>query len=385
MARYESISKAPSDYFSMNILVVSNCPLDANQGSGYVICGFAEGLKARGHHVKAFGPEDFIFIPKARPAKRLRLFIGFTLKAITEAWNYKSSYDIIELWGGVGWLSCLILTRFRLSSYQVISRSNGLEPNYRFATITPNSNSYLRSLFCIFENWTDKIGFQSADTLTVVSKYDEVFAIKNSYQETSRLLLLENALSNSWLSQKISHKDNCVIGFVGGWYDRKGNKQLIDVINRLSAMGSTCKWMIVGVGKEGKKELLENTRLPSSSIYDQLPRVELQKLYKQLTVLLCLSSYESFGLMCSEAMSCGCMLMSTKVGFASGLGDGIDYVSINRYNISVISTKLLQIENGSINHELIAKSGYQRVQSLQWHPNIIRLEKHYMNLIVDNQ
>lgn len=369
----------------MNILVVSNCPLDSNQGSGYIICGFAEGLKARGHQVKAFGPEDFIFIPKARLAKRLRLFIGFTLKAISETWNHQSRYDIIELWGGPGWLSCLILTRFRLGSYQVISRSNGLEPNCRLATITPNNTNYLESFICLFENWTDKIGFRSADTLTVVSKYDEVFAIKNSYQESSRLLLLENALSNSWLSQKTYHRENFVIGFVGGWFDRKGNKQLIDVINRLSAFGSTCTWMIVGVGKEGRKELLENTNLPSNSIYDQVERVDLQKLYQQVTVLLCLSSYESFGLMCSEAMSCGCMLMSTKVGFAFGLEDGLDYVSINRYNIDDISSMLLQIENGSINHRLIAKSGYQRVQRLQWSSNIIRLEQHYLNLIIDNQ
>ena len=81
----------------MNILIVSNCLLDSNQGSGYVIYVFAEGMKRRGHSVNAFGPDDFILFPKFKAAKRLRLFSGYTLKAIREAWKPKVKYDIIEL------------------------------------------------------------------------------------------------------------------------------------------------------------------------------------------------------------------------------------------------------------------------------------------------
>lgn len=366
----------------MNILIISNCPLDPNQGSGYVISGFAEGLQARGHKFKAFAPEDFIIFKGARSGWRLRLFIGYTLKAISETWFKNSRYDIIELWGGVGWLSCLILSRFRLGKYIVISRSNGLEPYYRKASIDAESSSNMRKIFDKFQGWTDKIGFQSADALTIVSKFDELYASKNSYQKASRLLLLENALSGNWLNQSIHKRDHFTVGFVGGWFDRKGNKQLIDIINRLSAIGSRCNWIIAGVGKEGEKELLENTHLPASSIYPQLPREELQKLYHQVTILLCLSSYESFGLMCSEAMSCGCMLMSTNVGFVSGLQEGIDYFLINRNNIKYISEKLLQFENGDLDYESIAISGYNKVQQLDWTSNIIKLEHHYTNLLL---
>ena len=366
----------------MNVLVISNCLLDSSQGSGYIICGFIEGLKARGHQVIAFDPEDFILFPKTRVAKRLRLFLGYTLKSISEVWHNNSGYDIVELWGGVGWLSCLILSKFRLRSYYVISRSNGLEPYYRIATTAAENFSNPRSLIGKFESWTDKIGFQCADTLTVVSKIEENFANKCLYQNSTSLLLLENALSNNWLNQIIHQKKNYTIGFVGGWLNRKGNNQLIDVVNELSSMGSRCKWMIAGVGKEGKKVLLENTELPSHSIYEQIPRSELKKLYHEVSVFLCLSSYESFGLMCSEAMSCGCMLMSTKVGFASGLREGIDYICIDRDEISDIASKLLQIENGCLSYELIAESGYKRVQSLNWESNINKLEQHYRNLML---
>ena len=369
------------DQRKMNILVISNCSLDSSQGSGYIICGFAEGLKARGHQVKAFGPEDFIFIPKARAAKRLRLFIGYTFKSITEIWQNKSSYVIVELWGGVGWLTCMILSRFRLGSYQVVSRSNGLEPYYRIAT-TADEDSSNSKFIDKFESLIDKIGFQSADTLTVVSKSEETFANRCLYQKSSRLLLLENALPNNWLNQITHKRKTFTIGFVGGWLDRKGRNQLIGVVNALTAMGSGCKWMIAGVGKEGKIDLLENTKLPSYSIYNQISRSELKDLYHEMSVLLCLSSYESFGLMCSEAMSCGCMLMSTKVGFASGLREGIDYICIDRYNVNDIASKLIQIENGYLDHESIAESGYKRVQGLNWESNVNKLEQHYKSLML---
>ena len=364
----------------MNILIISNCPLDPNQGSGYVITGFAKGLQARGHQLKAFGPEDFIIIQGARSAKRLRLFIGYTLKAVNEAWFKNTRYDIIELWGGVGWLSCLILTRLRLGKYKVISRSNGLEPYYRTATMVAENRSIIRILIDRFQGWTDKIGFQSADALTIVSKFDELYASKNSYQISSRLMLLENALSNDWLNQEIHKREHFTVGFVGGWFDRKGNKQLIDVINTLSAMGSRCNWIIAGVGKDGEKDLLENTHLSNCSIYPQLPRKDLQNLYHQVSILLCLSSYESFGLMCSEAMSCGCMLMSTNVGFVSGLREGVDYVSINRYDINRISEKLYHFENSFYDYESIAASGYNKVQRLDWLSNITKLEQYYIDL-----
>ena len=167
----------------MNILIISNCPLESSQGSSYVICGFAEGMRKRGHSIRAFGPDDYILFPRIKRAKRIRMFAGYTLKAIGEAWKLRCQPDINELWGSVGWLACLVLTSWRPSQCKVISRSNGLEPHYRQVSQKASQRLNARILLSRFESWTDGIGFRRADKLTVVSPYDEEFALTKGYQQ----------------------------------------------------------------------------------------------------------------------------------------------------------------------------------------------------------
>ena len=114
----------------------------------------------------------------------------------------------------------------------------------------------------------------------------------------------------------------------------------MSVINRLSALGSEAKWIIAGVGQEGKCELMQHTRHIDVEIYERVTRDELRELYQKMTVFLCLSSYESFGMVCSEAMACGCILISTRVGFAAGLKDGEEYISIDSEDDQGVAKKI---------------------------------------------
>ena len=41
--------------------------------------------------MKAYGPDEFILSPEFEKAKRLRLLIGYTFKAISEAWNPRAN------------------------------------------------------------------------------------------------------------------------------------------------------------------------------------------------------------------------------------------------------------------------------------------------------
>ena len=253
----------------MKILIMSNCPLERNQGSGYVICGFADGLRQRGHRVKAFGPDDVILFPSLQAAKRLRLFLGYTLKAITEGWDRKCSYDIIELWGGLGWCACLVLTRWRRRPYLVISRSNGLEPHYRQMCNQLQEGWSPKRLLSRLHSFTDTLGFRYADTLTVVSQYDHEYSLRQCYQPYGRLVKIDNPLPEDWLNQTHSKaKEECIFGFVGSWIDRKGAEHLIKIINSLKAKGSQAGWIVAGVGASGKDVLLKNTSLKPGEIYE---------------------------------------------------------------------------------------------------------------------
>ena len=364
----------------MNILIISNCPLAESQGSGYVISSFAKGYAKRGFFVKTLDPSNYILFPYFPKFKRLRLFIGYTLIALKTFFFDTTKFDVIELWGGVGWLSCLIISTCKPKRILVICRSNGLEPHVRQKTIADSPLSSWRYILSLFESFTDILGFRRADTLTVVSKYDYDYALQHSYQVQNRLVMLENALEPSWLNQCYIEGFTFTVGFVGTWTSRKGINQLVSIINTLSAMGSNCKWLIVGVGELGKTELLQRTNLSSSCIYPSSTKDDLIDHYRAMSIFLSLSSYESFGLVCAEALCFGCVLLSTKVGFCAGLNDGIEYISIDRCDIINVAKLLRSIELNPSKYSHIAENGYNRVQGLSWDGNVEILINHYSRL-----
>ena len=112
-----------------------------------------------------------------------------------------------------------------------------------------------------------------------------------------------------------------------------------------------------------------------------MSREELRNLYKQMTALLCLSTYESFGMMCSEAMAFGCILLSTDVGFANGLKDGAEYVSLEGDKAHRIASRLYRIEQDRRRFKQIGRCGFERVQQLRWRNAIDTLEAHYVMLM----
>ncbi|MFN9546623.1 MAG: glycosyltransferase family 4 protein [Cyanobacteriota bacterium] len=364
----------------MNILVISNCDLDCTQGSGYVISGYASGFRSLGHHVNAFQPEDYILFPGVFKFKRLRMFIGYTLFSLRMAFKLRSKLDIIELWGSMSWLACLILAAIPNRKYCVINRSNGLEPHLRSVMSKQYKDSFLRVILSKFESFCDEIGYRAADVLTVVSFYD--FDYANRRQYNSNLVLLENPLPDSWLRQSIRPRsDNLTAGFVGSWVDRKGKNQLLQIINKLDDSNSQTRWIIVGVGSEGNHDIIANTTLDKIQVFQHVTREELYNLYQKMDVLLCLSVYESFGMVCSEAMSCGCIVLSTPVGFVTNLRPNIDYIPVCLNDTDSIARIIIDIEKNRNNYGFIAKYSYERSQLLEWKPTINKLLSIYQQAI----
>ena len=368
----------------MKILVISNCSLDPDQGSGYVINGFVSGMRLGGHEVDAYDPECFIFLPRINPARRLRLFVGYTFYAISKSW-FGGKYDIIELWGGLGWLAVVILTIRRNRRYSVVSRSNGLEPLYREKCKTIYHKFSLRDKFAKIESWCDGLGFRAADGLTVVSASEKDYAVQKQYKTPGRLWQIDNPIPDGWRNQQVTRQNQeFTVGFVGSWLTRKGVNQLKEVMIRLKVMNSSIRWIIAGVGKHGKSEL-EKIGVADIKIYERINRDELQYLYKKMNVFMCLSTYESFGMVCSEAMACGCLLISTSVGFPAGLQDGKNYISIDTSDIQKIVEILSYLESSKDECEEIRMSGYRRVQGLTWNIAINQLERCYKSLVSDRE
>jgi hypothetical protein len=63
----------------MNILVLSNCPLEDSQGSGYVIVNTVKCLESQGYDVNLIGPEKMtLFNFLGNTARIYRTIFGMT-------------------------------------------------------------------------------------------------------------------------------------------------------------------------------------------------------------------------------------------------------------------------------------------------------------------
>jgi glycosyltransferase involved in cell wall biosynthesis len=361
----------------MRILVISNCPLDPNQGSGYVVSGFAHRMRERGHEVAAFGIEHFTPWPQMRRLTRLRRLIGYACATWTQVRT--KSFDIVELWGAEGWLALLLL-RLRGGAVPIaVSRSNGLETHWSERDGLDGKGpprGWKRRLGRLPE-----IAFRGCAALTVVSRYDARYARDHAYQPDPRLLVIENALEARWLGQKPNFERQPVIGFVGSWLPRKGSSLLPAAMRTVLREHPQARFLLVGIGREAQAEVAATfpgeTRIETVAF---CPRDEIAAHYRRMAVLLMPSSHESFGLVAAEAMSCGAALAATRTGLAADLSDA-EFAAIDERSAGGIARTLLVLLQDEARRQDLARAGHARVQTLDWTAATDRLETLYRALL----
>ncbi len=361
----------------MRILVISNCPLDPNQGSGYVISGYAQRMRERGHEVQAYGIEHFTPWQNMRRLTRIRRLLGYAYA--THQHTRRSSYDILELWGAEGWLALLTLRFLRKDKPIAVSRSNGLETHWR--KLLGGERAGPRGWIKRFIGNLPEIAFRDCAALTVVSHFDARFARERAYQPDSRLLVMENALEPSWLGQSPTFEREPVVGFVGAWLENKGSELLPDVIRHVLRHAPATRFLLVGIGKQGQADIA--AQFPGESRIETVafcPRDEVASLYHRMAVLVVPSFFESFGLVAAESMSCGVALAATRTGFAAGLAEG-EFALIEKRTSAGVAQTLLSLLNDEAHRQSIARAGHARVQALSWESAVDRLEALYRALL----
>ncbi|MBC7956785.1 MAG: glycosyltransferase family 4 protein [Cytophagales bacterium] len=361
----------------MRILIISNCPLDPNQGSGYVITGYAQHMRERGHQVTAYGIEHFTPFPQMRRLTRIRRLLGYAYTAVRHA--RASSYDIVELWGAEGWLALLCLRALGRHHPIPVSRSNGLETHWHQLLRQPDTSWRARVRRYIQE--LPEIAFRGCAALTLVSHYDARYARERGYQPEQRLLVMENALEPSWLHQSPLFEREPVIGFVGAWLANKGSELLIPVIERVLASTPSARFVLIGVGTQGQAALAQAFPGEARVIaIASCPRAELRAHYHRMALLLMPSVFESFGLVAAEAMSCGVALVSTRVGFAADLSPA-ECTHLDERTPASIARTLTALLSDERRRQDQARAGHARVQALEWAPVADQLETLYQTLL----
>ncbi len=353
----------------MKILTLSNCPLNEVTGSGYVITGFANELKARGHKVDLFGPDDYELLNWLKTGTIYKKALGMMLCTLRQLKNNR--YDVVEFYGMESWLAVAALAGLPGKRPLLVSHSNGLEPHsselllkqtgsYRLDGQKPSW--YHNAIAPLLET-----AFRSVDGIVTVSDFDLDFAESRGYQDKSHLVSIENSLAPEFLGKQPNFQRPPAIGFCGSWLERKGISFIIPAIVQILDEFAQATFKVAGVGHDFK---------PSDYFPDRLlPRIEttpyitskqeLLHWYESTAILILPSIYESFGLAAAEAMASGCALVATKVGFAYSLVDKKEAMIVALTATALADGIRTLLSNNELLIE-IARNGHQRVQHLRW-------------------
>jgi glycosyltransferase involved in cell wall biosynthesis len=97
-----------------------------------------------------------------------------------------------------------------------------------------------------------------------------------------------------------------------------------------------------------------------------VPRADLIRHYEAASILVMPSQYESFGMVASEAMACGCAVVATQTGFPYELKHEEEVLHVpfgDAHALADAVTRLLQDEDL---RNRISEAGHRRVQRLTW-------------------
>jgi glycosyltransferase involved in cell wall biosynthesis len=357
----------------MRILTLANCPLDRDTGSGYVVMGYGDGLRALGHDVEVLGAASFELFPSLRRAIHYKQAMGMTKAALARL--SRGGYDLVETYGGESWLTNAFL-RYLPNRPLLVAHSNGLEPH---ATVQMSNFSGRRAaLREAAQSRLGAFGFRRVDALVTVSHFDARYAVQNRYVQPERLLAIENPLPASYLGQPLELERPLTLGFVGSWLPRKGTRLIGEVLPPLLDEFPDWTVQLIGVGSTSLVLGCFPPRLHKRLVViPQLRREDLRAVYRQLAIVMVPSLYESFGLVTAEAMACGCCVVATRTGLAADLVNGGEALLLPRCEAtSLHDTLALAMANDALRRE-VAAGGYHRAQSLRWEEAVRRLASAY--------
>jgi glycosyltransferase involved in cell wall biosynthesis len=360
----------------MRILTLSNCHLRASDGSGQVILALAEGLRARGHEVHLFGPDDFEVFRWMRPrANSYRQTLGMSQFALRKL--ARERYDMVEIYGGEGWLTFECLRRGVRMRPWLVSHSNGLEP-HAYQHLAASGEVRYPWWHMNQAPWMAR-GFRAADGLVVVSDFERSFALRERYQAPERVVTVRPGLHPQFTGLEFEPERSPVIGFCGSWLPRKGIELLRLALPSALRSFPTARALLVGVGVEFRV----GDWFPAdvAARIDAVPwvheRASLVQLYRRMSIALLPSFYESFGLAAAEAMACSAAVVVSQNGFGAELRDGQDALVLDDPRPETLIQAIVRLLAYEPLRRRIAASGHRRVQGLRWEASIAQLDATY--------
>lgn len=393
VARHESKTKS---YFyfliflqgrhMMQILTLTNCTLDPKLGSGKTVLRYSEGLRNLGHSVDVFEPKDYQFFPWINRVDKFRSSCG--AKLLVNRLLQTKSYDIIEFYGDVFWLVAKTLSSKKKRPF-VVAHTNGLELLHRERSYIyePKKSSFYNQLIEKPKNYASRMAFAKADGFVSLCEVDRKYIINQKLRPAERTALVEPGLDTEFLSIPFSSQRQDRIAYLGSWTSRKG-------------INSFCTVMIGVLSRNPQLQLdLYGTNVPQEDvlsffpielhcqilIYRRLSNQEIADGLSKAKIFFFPSQYEGYGMALAEAMACGCAAVTTPTGFGAELQHETEALICDFDDTEAMEEAVLRLLQDDGLRVKVARKGWERVRSLTWEANILKLERLYKQWITEHQ
>ncbi|MEI2369164.1 glycosyltransferase, partial [Niallia circulans] len=205
------------------------------------------------------------------------------------------------------------------------------------------------------------LGLQQADQVVCLTNKD----LKNYIKINKKSCSIYNPLTID--SKRISELENKIIVFVGRLViEQKGLDYLISIAKSINK-----EWKIIVAGDGADKDYFNNmirdNNLENKIILTgSLKSNELIDLYVKGSIFVSTSRWEGFGLVITEAMSCGLPIVSfNNFGPSEILGNGEYGMLVDNYNLDEFIFKLNELIKSKEKRKELQLKSIERVKSFK--------------------
>lgn len=376
----------------MEILALTNCPLDPETGSGKTVLMWSQGLRDLGHSVEVWQPKDCEWRAVLSRGWKFRLAFGAWRKLRLRLQSKPP--DLIEFYGDEFWAAIWQASRMPQRPL-LVAHTNGLEllAHERQAQYSPRDTSIKGQLYGFFAAQThgrfSRLGFASVDAFVSLSQEDRDYVLERGLYPAERTAVVQPGLDPEYLHTPIPDRSPQPrrLTYTGSWIPRKGVDKLVAVMSKILARRGELIFDVYGTDGDAaavqsgfpadlRNRVVVHPRLSRSQIRDGL---------KESGIFFFPSQYEGFGIALSEAMSSGCACVTTPTGFGRELRDGEEALICGFDDVEGMERALERLLDDDDLRLKLARNAWQRTRALQWPESVRKLESMYSAWVREHQ
>ncbi len=301
----------------------------------------------------------------------------------------EADYDLIEFFGGEFGLVTWQLSKLPARPL-IVAHTDGLEmlASERERAFNPPSSlkGHLRARFAEYTHERlSRAAFNYADAFVTGCELDRLYVLEHRIYPMERTEVVEPGLDDEYLLMPFTYEKENRVAYIGSWIARKGISKLTAVMTRILTSDANLYFDMYGTISSRETVL---THFPDALhdrilVHGRLSNSELAARLARAKVFFFPTQYEGFGMALAEAMACSCAAVTTRTGFGAELRDGQEALLCDFDDVEAMEQAVLRLLRDEDLRARIARTGWERVQTLSWSANVKKLEATYSHWVAE--